>query len=112
MATVSIKLVRCSNRAQVGLRDSISAFMPVPESVPQGAEEVTSSGTSQATTLASSDNYNYEFWDIVVSGGNVRLAFAASPTAAADSGWLILDGERVQFGASGSGERVAVIDAS
>lgn len=109
MATVCINLVTVSN---VGGIAGPLVNMPVMSGAQIATETITSSGTSQATTATSTQNSRAEFWDIVVSGGNVRLAFAASPTAAADSGWLILDGERVQFGASGSGERVAVIDAS
>lgn len=109
MATVTINLVKAKNR---GGASGASLNMPVPASVQEATEDLETSATSQATTITSSDAFAGEFWDVVVSGGNVRLAFGADPTAQEDAGWLVLDGERIQFGASGPGEKLAVIDAA
>lgn len=112
MATVSIKLVRCSGKASTGLLDGASAFMPVPESIPQEEEEITSAGTHEVTTIASSANYIYEFWDITVSGGAVRMVAGTTPEATDSTGWLLLDGSNRQFSVSVASEKLSIIDAA
>jgi hypothetical protein len=49
------------------------------------------------------------FWSVTASGGNVWVLFGSNPTAVAESGYLILDGQTREFGAKSS-QKVAVID--
>jgi hypothetical protein len=72
------------------------------------ADTVTSSGTS---TQATPTGQPGQVWTVSVSGGNVYLKFGANPTAAADAGWLMLDGETREWGVSVADELVAVKDA-
>lgn len=102
MATVQINLCRSNARIQQ---------QPVVDDVPADSETITSSGTSQASTLAAStDRGNDQFWCILAAGGAVWVTFAADPTAAVGTTWLVPDGQPLWLRAT-PGNKVAVIDA-
>ena len=78
----------------------------VLRSVPGGAEAITTSGTSQAsTTVAVAD----EYWHLAVTGGSVWVKTATAPVAAAGDQWLIPDGGFLDLEAT-AGHKVAVKD--
>lgn len=87
---------------------AMDGIAPVVAAHPRAKQLVTSSGTSQATTITAQAN---EVCEITASGGPVWVAFGAAPTAAAGSDHLILDGQSRQFGMLIPGEKVAIIDA-
>lgn len=104
MAKAHCVIAQASTRAITG---------SVAKSVPVSKETITTSGTSQATTIATpAANGDAYVWQVTASGGNIWVKFAASPTASAGNDWLILDGQTREFGASVAAEKVAVIDAS
>lgn len=79
-------------------------------SVPDLKEKITTSASSQATSTAIA-RLGQHMWDVKVSGGSVWVTFAASPTAAAGTTWLMDDGDRLQFTPKVDKEKCAVIDA-
>ena len=81
---------------------------PVFAAEPDRAQTIASSGTSQQTTAAAG---NGGIVDIAAFGGNVWVKIGANPTAVADSGWVIGDGQSKQFDIE-PGHKVAVIDAA
>lgn len=87
--------------------NSINGPHPVPSSSPVVKQTITSSGSSQATSISASDGY----WVVTASGGNVWIKAGSSPTAEAGNDWLILDGQTRDFAVSGPLEKLAVIDA-
>lgn len=109
MATVHIVVCSVGNRAKTG------STMPLPEDVPIYADTITSSGTSQQSSIvAESGSWgaggNTRFW-CVTSTGNVWVNFGPNPTAAADSGWLVLAGVPAFFSVSANNQKIAVKDA-
>lgn len=96
MATVNIV------RTRIGAGVAVAAAAYIDQ------QNITSSGTSQATTNAADGDD--QFWVVKVSGGDVYMAAGTSPTAVSGTGWLIKDGERLEFAASPS-QKLAVIDA-
>lgn len=87
----------------------ITSSLPVPNSVPYASDTMTSSGTSAKSSIVASGAGNV--WSITVLGGNIWVKFGTNPTAAADDGWLILDGQTRDFGVTTDGEEVAIKDA-
>ena len=81
---------------------------PVVAGVPEAKQTITSSGTTQSTTIAAAPG---NICQITATGGNVWAAFGASPTAAAGSDHLIIDGQTREFGFLAPGYKVAIIDA-
>lgn len=73
---------------------------------PSASENITSSGTSQQTTITAQ---THDAAQITVTGGAVRVAFGPNPTAVAAS-ILILDGQTREFGGLSNGDKCAVID--
>lgn len=104
MATVHIVLARVKARNRNG------AAMPVLDSIPQAVDTMTSSGTSAQSSAVSTEAES-QFWSVTAADGNVYVCFGANPTAAADSGWLIADGQTREFAACSVGEKIAVKDA-
>ena len=86
--------------------------IPAPDSAPLLSESVTSSGTSAASSGAvptvTRGNPGY-VWRIAPLG-NVWVTFAASPTAAAGTDYIVASGSTDYFIAT-PGDKVAVIDA-
>ena len=76
--------------------------------IPSKAESITTSGTSQASTNAAG---NEDCCQLTVTGGNVWVKFAAAPTAAAGSDYLLIDGQTREFGHLPALTKVAVINA-
>lgn len=72
-------------------------------------ETFTSSGTTQPSTMTAR---NGDFARVSSVGGVVRVAFAAAPTAIADEGEWVLDGQTIDVGPLAEGDKIAVIDAS
>ncbi len=108
MATVHIVL------SQVGGRSTGGAAMPVANSIPIEVDTMTSTTSSVKSSIVASKGglaSASAFWTITGSGGNVWLAFGSDPTAAADSGWLLLDGQTRDFAVTGAAETVAIKDA-
>lgn len=85
---------------------SATSGAPVAQAIPDAAEVITSSGTSQATTAASK---NGGIVTVSASGGSVWVAFGPSPTAASNVHQLVQAGQTRDFGIQ-PGMRVAVID--
>lgn len=101
MATVRINL--CTTNARIQQQ-------PVVDDVPVSGETITSSGASQATTIAAGSLPGQdEFWCVTAVGGAVWAKFAAAPVAAAGDTWLCPDGVPTWFRAT-PGNKVAVID--
>lgn len=88
---------------QVGKSAAAPVFSPFAQT-----EEVTSSGTSAATTMTAVE------YDVasIYSSGNVWVTFGASPTAAVGTTSFIAAGTRRDFGPLGVGMKCAVIDDS
>lgn len=103
MATVYIRTTKVSaynerNRQSVAVRNSQV----------EDSDEVTSSGTSQQSSVLGDVG---EVWNIRSEGGAVWVAFGANPTAVVDSSmWLIKDGEERDFAVTANNEKCAVID--
>lgn len=99
MATVAITIGGVDTRTGAG----------VPYAVPDSAEALTSSGTSQTASI-SGDRGSY--FSITSSGGAIWATFGTSPTAAAGTTHLIPDGGTAYFfNANTDGLQVAIIDA-
>lgn len=105
MATVHVVLAGASGRSSTG------STMPVMNSVETSADTLTSSGTSAQADFNAGTDWQHLFWSITATGGNVYAAFGADPAAAAESGWLILDGQTREFAVSAASEKVAIKDA-
>ena len=83
----------------------------IPNKSPRVSETITSSGTSQPTTITALQG---EVLDLTSVGGAVFIAVGQAPVAT-DSGAgvdLIADGASRQYGPLAAGDKVAVIDAS
>lgn len=76
---------------------------------PRVVQTITSSGTSQASTITGKTG---EIADITASGNSVWIRVGANPTAATGTGDLVPDGGRVQIGFLQDGDKVAVIDVA
>lgn len=109
MATVRINVVRLRNSDSSQAAFGKAAPVPLSKPVNAGAT-ITSSGSSQATSITASIK-DGDIWDVTVSGGNVWVKAAAAPTAAPDADFLLLDGQTRQFAASVNLEKLAVINA-
>ena len=104
MATLSVVVAQTYN--------TLTGYKgPVPSATALDAESITTSGSSQQSTLSTSGATYGAFWVLTASGGNVWVKFGANPTAAAGDEWLILDGQTREFGVDGYTQKVAVIDA-
>ena len=75
---------------------------------PRATQTITTSGTSQASTIEATQGDQCE---VTASGGDVFIAFGAAPTAASNSGYLIPNGATKYYGNLKPGDKVAVIDA-
>jgi hypothetical protein len=98
MATVNVKFFKPAIVKDSGVAMGPDIATP---------EVFTSSGTSQASTATSADGNTYI--RVVSTGGNVWLAFDASPTAVTGAGTLIVDGVP-EFFKLEAGHKVALID--
>jgi hypothetical protein len=81
---------------------------PVLSPIPDATATLTTSGTSQATTITSKGTYAR----ISAVGGAIRYAVGPAPTALAGSGDWVLDGMTVDIGPLNIGDKIAVIDAA
>ena len=102
MATVHVTLTSVSALAARGLT------MPVANSVEVGADTVTSSATSAQSALTGQPGL---FWTVLPLDGNVWVKFGDNPTAASDSGYLLVAGQPRDFGVTAPSELVAIKDA-
>lgn len=75
---------------------------------PRASETITSSASSQATTITAEAG---EIATITASGGAVHVIAGPSPTAATTTGDLVPDGGRLELGFLLAGDKIAVIDA-
>jgi len=105
MATVNIVLTTSKTRVTSG-----SNSVPIPASVAKAGQNITSSGTSQQSTITGAAA-GKDMWVITATGGNVYLDFGADPTAAAGDKYLVVADQTREFGVSVNSEKVAVIDA-
>jgi len=103
MATVHVTLSRVEARGDTG------EAIAVPTSVPVAAETLTSSPTSQAGTKTATKNSGL-FWTVVARGGDVWVAFGASPVAGPGLGFLVLQGWERAFSVTSVGEKIAIKD--
>lgn len=97
MATAHIAFVR-----------AMDGSAPVLGAIPHSKETITTSGTSQATTITAGNDC---FVDIALSGGNAWVKIGAAPTASAGNDWFIIDGAPFQRGFVPAGSKVAIINA-
>lgn len=82
--------------------------MPIPDAAAVSREVITSSATSQQSTVT---GIVRGMWRVSANGGDVLLQFGDDPTVSASNfDDVVLDGTTVDFGAR-SGQLVAVIDA-
>ena len=104
MSQVIVEFGR-ANAAQPGRSSDASVYDPFPQS-----EEITSSGTSQATTMTA-DAHDVA---IVINNGTdaIWVDFAASPTAAVGTTVFIAPNTQRDFGPIGKGMKAAVINDS
>jgi|GEM_PF-2237997 hypothetical protein len=110
MAICHITLCDVRNNSLTG------TTMPVPQSVAIDAETITTSGTSQQSTIAASQLNIYAgastlIWT-VVSTSNIWVDFGVDPTADAGSGWFVPAGVPMSFSVTVSAEKIAVKDAT
>ena len=104
MATVHITTNSVQGRALTG------ATMPVIDSIPLDSVTATSSGTD--ADIAGIVGVVGCFWEVVVTGGNVYVAFGTNPDAGVDPGrHLVLDGERFNAVCLATGEEISIKDA-
>jgi hypothetical protein len=85
MAKVHITLSRVDDRADTG------SSMPVITSVPEAAQTMDSSASSQASGIAAS-RADGLFWTVTALG-NVFVSFGAAPVAGSGVGHLVLAGQ-------------------
>lgn len=102
MATVAISL--CVSNARVQQQ-------PVVDDVPVATNAaITSSGTSQASSITASQQGGADvFWCVTSVGGAVWVTFAAAPVAASGTTFLVADGATLWVRAT-PGNKCAVID--
>lgn len=105
MATVNIVLTTSKTRVTSG-----SNSVPIPASVAKAGENITSSASSQQSTITGAAA-GKDMWVITVISGNVYLDFGSNPTAAAGDKYLVVANQTREFGVSVNGEKVAIIDA-
>jgi hypothetical protein len=102
LATVQIILCTTTARLQ---------HQPVADDAVVSSETITSSGSSQATTIAATSlSGNDVFWSVTTSGADVWVTFGTTPTAAAGTTWLLVDGQTLWVRAT-AGYKCAVINA-
>lgn len=107
MATVHVVL------ANVGARGDTGAALPVFDAAPIAVDTLTSSGTSQLSEITATGPRRGEVWHITPMGGSVWVNIGAgTPVAGAEAGWLVLDGQPMDFAVSVAGEKVAIKDAA
>ena len=94
---------------QITFGAAVDGVAPVAAMQPAAAETITSSGTSQATTITTRRG---QICSVTASGGNVWVTAAGTPTASAGTTHLVPDGATRDFGFLEDGWRIAVIDAS
>lgn len=76
---------------------------------PRAAQTITSSGTSQASTITALSG---EIAAITAVGGPVFVAIGGTPVAASGAGDLIPDGGHLELGGLITGDKIAVINAA
>lgn len=103
MATVHIVLTQVKALSEDG------NGVAVPASQEKLADTMTSTTTSvKAAIAADYTDAVDDFWTITVAGGNAWVKFGLDPTAASDTGYLLVDGQTRDFSVSQLGETVAV----
>lgn len=106
MATAYFVIGSIPNESQAGIAN-------IPDSVPISKESKTTSGSSSATSIAvpgKGRGNGRLFWSVTAVGGDVWVAFGATPVASAGNDWLIPAGSTREFAAEG-GQKAAVINA-
>ena len=93
----------------VAFNTAMQGSTPVVGAVPTASAAITSSGTSQQTSITAGNDTACR---ITAIGGSVWIKFGANPTAAAGSDYLIPSGASHDFGNIPAGYKVAVIDAA
>lgn len=101
MATVQVILCTTTARLQQ---------QPIADDVVVTSETITSSGTSQATTIAATSAVgNDTFWAVTALGGSVWVTFDDTPVADTGVTWLVADGQTLWLRAT-PGNKAAAID--
>lgn len=91
----------------ITFKPAMDSNVPISSLAFSSNQTFTSSGTSQATTGAASNN---DIVQIIVDGGNVRVINGTSPTAVANDTCQLLTPNTYHFSIP-VGHKVAVIDA-
>lgn len=80
-------------------------YAPTPSS---SSPAITSSATSQQASIIAGDG---DYATVFATGGAVRIAFGPTPTAVANSGRVIGDGQSIDLGPLKNGDKIAIIDS-
>lgn len=92
---------------QVNFGTAMGAGAPAFPPAVNAGQAITSSGTSQATTItARSGDYAH----VTAVGGAIMVEISNNPTAASGVTWIVADGETKLFGPLKDGDKVAIID--
>ena len=83
---------------------------PVDQAVPLAEENMTSSGTSSASTITASGKAGEVC--VIYPKEDVRVAFGTTPTATTSAGPIAFAGQPNAFGGVPSGYKVAIITAT
>jgi hypothetical protein len=81
---------------------------PVYAPIPDFAQTITSSGTSQRSSAMPGGKYV----SVTSSGGAVFVAIGQNPTAVSGAGYMVADGATKDFGPIKEGDKVALIDVA
>ena len=82
---------------------------PVYAAIPRAVQTITSSGTSQQSTISGADG---DYASVTASGGAVFFLVGQNPTAASGRGYLVPDGGTKDVGPLKWNDKIAVIDAA
>ena len=92
--------------AYIRVGGAMGGGAPVYSAKPRWTEDLDAATVATTTQTAQAGDY----LRIVASGGAIRVAISANPTASATSGDIVLDGQAVDFGPLAQGDKVSVID--
>lgn len=92
---------------QITFGAAMDGIAPVAAAIPEAAEDLTSSASSQQSTITSKRG---QVCQITASGGAIWAKFGTNPTASAGNDHLIPDGSTREFGFLQDGYKVAILD--
>lgn len=93
---------------RVNFGTAMGAGVPSYPPTVKGGQTLISSGSNQVATPSAVSG---DFAHVTSSGGAVAVNIGASPNAASDPTWIVVDGETKLFGPLQDGDKVAIVDA-